>query len=187
MPFFRMTDASRGASRFVAAPPKTRITSAFHTHLVIRKAGLLICALFAFAWVTPLAARSIDLEFLQGEVSPQTEDALAGLACRNFDRIVHIDILLNWPEEATEVERFDNERLVFWTKPNDYGFGTEYLFPRGSYAFALGRYRVKGYFIVRAGGIHQGISSVAFEKIDDAAVLLNPAVQETKITSPRCP
>jgi hypothetical protein len=34
--------------------------------------------------------------------------------------------------------------------------------------------------------MHQGIASIAFERVDDAAVLLNPYVVETKVDGETC-
>jgi hypothetical protein len=97
---------------------------------------------------------------------------LGGLACRNYDHVVHIDISVNWPSDKLTVETTDYKRLIFW---ND---NAEYLFPNGTYFFLHGDYVIDGYFIPRRGGMHQGVISIPFEKIDDAQVLLNPNVSE---------
>jgi len=120
-------------------------------------------------------AKTIQVEFLQAAISPQNVGALSGLACRNLDRIVHLDIAVEWPTDKTHPEIDDYKRLVFWDDE------TEYLFPNGSYFFLHGSWIIKGYFIARSGGMHQGVSSDSFEKIDDASVMLNPNVTETKV------
>jgi len=102
------------------------------------------------------------------------------LACRNYDHIVHLNISVDWPNEAREQETTDYKRLVFW---ND---NAEYLFPNGSYFWLHRSYVIDGYFIPRRGGMHQGIISVAFDEIDDAQVLLNPSVHELKAKGPGC-
>ena len=101
--------------------------------------------------------------------------------------LVHVDIDVEWPNTTVNAEQSGYGRLIFWTDQDQNGFGTEYLFPKGSYVYLHGSYMVKGYFIIRTGGMHQGVSSVAFEKVDDAIVLLNPAVNETKARGSRCP
>ena len=126
------------------------------------------------------SAKTTTIEFLQGPVSPKTVGALAGLACRNYDHIVHLDISVNWPAKTSEAEQSDDQRLIFWDR------SAEYLFPKGSYDFLHGDYVIKGYFIVRDGGIHQGSSSRAFEKVDDATVMLSPTVKERKAGGRGC-
>ncbi len=108
----------------------------------------LFCALSA-------AAKTISIEFLQGVIDPQSEGELGGLACRNYDHIVHVDITVIW-SGLVVAEQSDYQRLVFWTDRDSHGFATEYLFPKGSYSFLHGSYIVKGYFIVRSGGMPQG-------------------------------
>jgi hypothetical protein len=128
----------------------------------------------------PAIGRTIDVEFLQGAIGPKNIEDLDGLACRNYDHIVHIDITVGWPDDKLDQEFDDYKRLIFW---ND---NAEYLFPSGSYFFLHGDYMINGYFIPRRGGMHQGIISIAFEKIDDAQVLLNPNVNEAKAKGPGC-
>ena len=116
--------------------------------------------------------KTVAIEFLQGPITPKNIGALAGLACRNYDRIVHLDISVNWPATSSDVEQTDYQRLIFWDSR------AEYLFPKDTYAYLHGDYVIKGYFIARNGGFHQGITSRAFEKVDDATVMLSPAVTE---------
>lgn len=126
------------------------------------------------------AARTIEVEFLQGTIDQKDIENLGGLACRNYDHVVHIDISVDWPADKRDEETADYKRLIFW---ND---TAEYLFPNGSYFFLHGDYVIDGYFIPRRGGMHQGVISIAFEKIDDAQVLLNPNVNETTAKGPGC-
>ena|ERR1700677_861538 len=125
--------------------------------------------------------KPINVEFLQAKIAPANGKWLSGLACRNLDHIVHVDLSINWPRDKTQAETTDLKRLVFWNKE------TEFLFPDGTYVFLHGRWVVKGYFMVRSGGTHQGMMSYAFEKVDEATVLLNQNMQETKVKSARCP
>ncbi len=136
-------------------------------------AMILLCA-------TGALAKTTTIEFLQGPISPKNVSSLAGLACRNYDHIVHLDISVNWPAKTSEAEQSDDQRLIFWNST------AEYLFPKGSYDFLHGDYVIKGYFIVRDGGFHQGSSSRAFEKVDDATVMLSPTVNERKAGGRGC-
>lgn len=125
-------------------------------------------------------AKTVTVEFLQGPITPKNISALAGLACRNYDRIVRLDISVSWPAKGSDVEQADDQRLIFWDSK------AEYLFPRDTYAYLHGDYVIKGYFIARNGGFHQGITSRAFEKVDDATVMLSPTVQERKAGGRGC-
>jgi hypothetical protein len=69
-------------------------------------------------------AKTVTIEFLQGPITPKNIGALAGLACRNYDHIVHLDISVNWPAKSSDVEQTDDQRLIFWDSR------AEYLFPK---------------------------------------------------------
>jgi hypothetical protein len=129
--------------------------------------------------LSSLIASATDIEFLQGKINQRSVENLDGLACRNYDRIVHLNISVDWPHNARERETTDYKRLVFW---ND---KAEYLFPVGSYVWLHGDYVITGYFIPRRGGIHQGIISIAFEKIDEHR-LRNSSTNEIKAKGPAC-
>jgi hypothetical protein len=79
-----------------------------------------------------------------------------------------------------DVEQSGYKRLVFWDARD------EYLFPDGSFFFLHGSYIIKGYFIARTGGEHQGVISNAFEKINDAQVMLTPGLSEISVKSGSC-
>ncbi len=110
------------------------------------------------------ASAAANVALLHAAISPQNAGLLSGLACRNLDHIVRLDLTVTWPEKSLSVEHDGYRRLVFWNDTD------EFLFPKGTYIPQQGRYIVKGYFVPRAGGIHQGIASNYFEKINDARV-----------------
>lgn len=118
-------------------------------------------------------ARPIHIEFLHGEITSDNIADLGNLACRNHDKIVHLNMDIVWPENSTKVETNGFRRLIVYTDD------IEYLFPYGSYEYQHGGYRIDGYFIVRSGGMHDGVTSDAFERVRDEPVLLNPHVVET--------
>ena len=124
--------------------------------------------------------KTIRVEYLQNIIKPTNIDVLSGLACRNYGRVVHIQISVDWPPASMNVETSGYKRLVFW---ND---NAEFLFPNGTYSYQHGFYEIDGYFIARSGGIHQGVISNAFEKVDDIQVLLNPSVEEVRVNTSGC-
>lgn len=127
-----------------------------------------------------MSSKAITIEFLQAPINPSDVSWLSGIACRNYDHIVHLDISVDWPENSVDVERTGYKRLVFWDS------AAEYLFPEGSFFFLHGSYIIKGYFIVRSGGMHQGVISNYFEKISDAQVMLTPGLTENKVRNGKC-
>ncbi|HXP75847.1 MAG TPA: hypothetical protein VN823_17015 [Stellaceae bacterium] len=137
-------------------------------------------AALMFLCAAAAPAKTVTIEFLQGPITPKTIGDLAGLACRNYDHIVHLDISVNWPAKNSDVETSDFQRLIFWDSK------AEYLFPKDTYQYLHGDYVIKGYFIARNGGFHQGITSRAFEKVDDATVMLSPTVTEKKAGGKGC-
>ena len=147
---------------------------------MIKLRGLFTVLLIAPLSLTPALARTITIEFLEAPINEANARSLDNVACRNLDRIVHLKIAVNWSADKLDRETAGYNRLVFW---ND---KAEYLFPAGSYAYLHGDYIIDGYFIARSGGIHQGITSVAFDKVDDAKVLLNPSVKEIKAKRSAC-
>src|SRR5690348_1381147 len=105
----------------------------------------LICLFAECAAIAPLAAKTINIEFLQGSITPKNSDKLGGLACRNYDHIVRLKIYVTWPASAKS-EGSNDRRLVFWDN------SAEFLFPSGSYVWLHGDYVINGYFIPRTGG-----------------------------------
>jgi hypothetical protein len=141
---------------------------------------LTIAAVMAVALASSAMAKDIRVELLQASINQQTIGSLNGLACRNYDKIVHLNVSIEWPIATTVAEKTGYQRLVFSTDD------AEFLFPKGSYQYEHGSWNIRGYFIVRSGGMHQGVVSNAFERVDDSQVMLNPSVVETKVESPEC-
>ena len=109
-----------------------------------------------------LAAPLTRIESLDGMIEPQNVGDLSGLACRNYDRVVRVNITIDWPSE----DQSSYNSLAFWTDH------TEYLFPKGSYYYRPGSgWVIDGYFIVRSKGTDRGV--VSFEKLGDTSVLPN--------------
>ncbi len=123
-------------------------------------------------------AKKINIELLRGSVTDKTVKYLGGLACRNQDKIVHLKI--NVDIENAHAENEDYERLIF--SDDHY----EYLFPKGSYFWLHGGWEIDGYFVIKSGGVHQGISSAYFDQIKAETVLLNPNVSEKEVKKSSC-
>lgn len=123
-------------------------------------------------------AKKINIELLEGPITEKTVKYLGGLACRNFDKVVHLKINVDVKNAYAENE--DYERLIL--SDDNY----EYLFTKGSYFWLHGGWVIDGYFIIKSGGVHQGIVSASFQQIKEETVLLNPNVSEKRIKRSSC-
>jgi hypothetical protein len=130
--------------------------------------------------ITTASNNANTVEFLQSPIDQSNANWLAGLACRNLDHIVHLDISVDWPLDSMDEEMTGDRRLVLWNDTD------EFLFPKGSYYMFHGRYIIKGYFIPRSGGPHQHVVSNAFDKVDDEQVILRLAPVENKMANDKC-
>jgi hypothetical protein len=126
----------------------------------------------------PAAPPKTEVEFLDTPINLENASSLEGIACRNFDKIIHLNLSVEWPAESMITPTEEEPSLVFWTD------STQYMFPEGSFSYKLGAYVVKGYFIAREGGMHQGITAYAFEKIDDAQVMTSANFVEVPAKGP---
>src|SRR5581483_8843843 len=165
------------------APPARTIVQ--ESLMLIRVAPIAVAAALSLPSLTAFpriaVARDISVEFLRAyDLDPSHVCRLSDLAGRNFGKIVHLEIAISWSKAKADVETSGYQRLIFWDER------AEYLFPKGSYEIQHGSYVVRGYFIPRSGGIHQGIISLAFERADDASVLLNPNVVEVEVGARVC-
>jgi hypothetical protein len=119
------------------------------------------------------SAKQAGVENLYEEINPQTVADLSGLACRNHDKIVYINVSINWTGESGGAEE-SYERLIFWTED------AEFHFPKGSYVYENGTWLVSGYFVVRSGETRSGVIPVVFEIVDDATGMLDSKIVDAK-------
>jgi hypothetical protein len=68
------------------------------------------------------AGGAVTVEFLQAAIAPQTAGLLSGLACRNLDHIVHLDLSVTWPATSLAVETDGYRRLIFWNESENFCF-----------------------------------------------------------------
>jgi hypothetical protein len=126
-------------------------------------------------------AAAAPIEALKAQITPSREKKLACLVDANYDKVVKLDISIAWPEKKMTVEQDSYQRLLVLTSAPD---AAEYVFPKGSYAHGGRSYAVSGYFIVRGGGTHQGITSIAFEPVTDATATAE--AETVDVTKTRC-
>jgi hypothetical protein len=85
-----------------------------------------------------------------------------------------------WPDERDPplaVSGSENQRLIIYKRDN-----TEVeLVINGGVHWQHGGWNVDGFYLVKPGGLHQGISSFGLMQTDEAAVRLNPAVRFVRV------
>jgi hypothetical protein len=124
------------------------------------------------------SAKQAEVENLYEEINPQTVADLWGLVCRNHDKIVYINVSINWTAERGGAEE-SYQRLIFWTED------AEFRFPKGSYVYENGTWLVSGYFVVRSGETRSGVITM-FEVVDDATGMLDSKIVDAKGGGANC-
>lgn len=107
---------------------------------------------------------------LSGEVDAAHADAFLAKVADHLDGIVGVQVWIEPTEEgdATYQVGQDDERLVVSNETY------ELLAPKGAWRWEHGRYVVDGFFLVKNGGVHQGVSSLGLEPMSESAVRLKP-------------
>jgi hypothetical protein len=79
---------------------------------MIHAKGTLAGLFIGLLSLTPAIAKTIDVEFLQGTIDSKTIEDLGGLACRNYDHIVHLKINVDWTADKRDEETTGYKRLI---------------------------------------------------------------------------
>lgn len=109
---------------------------------------------------------------LSGEVDPAHAEAFLSKVADHVDGIVGVQVWIEPSEggDTTYQVGQDDERLVISNQTY------ELLAPKGAWRWEHGRYVVDGFFLVKSGGVHQGVSSLGLEAVSESAVRLKPDV-----------
>ncbi|MEJ2818507.1 DUF2939 domain-containing protein [Caulobacter sp. CCG-8] len=107
---------------------------------------------------------------LSGEVDAAHAEAFLSKVADHLDGIVGVQVWIEPSEgpEATYQVGQDDDRLVISNETY------ELLAPKGAWRWEHGRYVVDGFFLVKNGGVHQGVSSLGLEAVSESAVRLKP-------------
>lgn len=117
-----------------------------------------------------------------GEVNARTADRFLTTVSRNVDKVIGVKILVE-PSRDGELERtgylalFTDDQLgISMTDPKGLKGGVEVV-KNGPVQRMMGEYSVDGMFLVKPGGLNQGVASFGLKPVDEATVRLNPAVR----------
>jgi hypothetical protein len=107
---------------------------------------------------------------LSGEVDAAHAEAFLSKVADHVDGIVGVQVWIEPSEgsDATYQVGQDDDRLVISNETY------ELLAPQSAWRWEHGRYVIDGFFLVKSGGVHQGVSSVALEAVSESAVRLKP-------------
>jgi len=117
-----------------------------------------------------------------GAVNVHTADRFLDLISRNVDKVIGLKVYID-PNTDEQFEHdgylalYVEDQLSVSKGPPGGGGGGIEVVKNGPIDRTMGFYVIDGFFIVKAGGVHQGVASFGLQPVDEAAVRLNPAVK----------
>jgi hypothetical protein len=115
-------------------------------------------------------------------VNARTADRFLQLVSRNVDKVIGLKVYVD-PNTDEQFERdgylalYSENQLSVSKGPPGIGGGGIEVVKNGLIDRTMGFYVIDGFFIVKGGGVHQGVASFGLQPVDEAAVRLNPAVK----------
>jgi hypothetical protein len=161
--------------------------------MVRRKSIAWALALTAFSTSSAAAphrahmAASRNVVTYTGQINVRTADRFLQLVSRNLDKVIGLKVFVD-PSTGAQFEKSgylalydENGRQLSVSKgpPGGLEGGIEVV-KNGLIDRTMGFYVIDGFFIVKSGGVHQGVVSYGLQPVDEAAVRLNPAVKLTE-------
>lgn len=116
-----------------------------------------------------------------GEVNAGSAERFNNLISENVDKVIGLQVLVD-PSSSTDFDNhgylanvLDGQMVISKTDPVQ-GGGTEVV-TNAPVQWMMGGLSIDGFFVVKPGGLNQGIASFGLQPVDEAAVRLNPAVK----------
>lgn len=118
---------------------------------------------------------------LDGTITADNFDRAGEIVMDELDDVLGLQLRQEvWPDEEDpplQVHSPETGRLVIYKRDE-----TQIeLVINGGVSWQHGGWNVDGFYIVKPGGTHQGISSFGLMQVDEAAVRLNPAVRIVRV------
>ena len=125
------------------------------------------------------AARTV-IEY-SGQVNERTANRFAHVISHNVDRVIGLKITVEPSEESSfsqtgYIAEVDGRQFVMSKSDPRNGGGIEVV-TNGAVGRDAGVFDLDGIYIVKSGGMHQGIASFGLQPVDEATVRLNPSVK----------
>jgi hypothetical protein len=119
---------------------------------------------------------------LEGSITAENFDRVAEIVMDELHDVIGLQLRQEvWPDDTDpplQVYSMDTGRLVIFKRD-----GTEVeLVINGGIAWQHGGWNIDGFYMVKPGGTHQGVSSFGLIQTDEAAVRLNPAIRLVRVT-----
>lgn len=124
------------------------------------------------------AAREAVIPKFVGRVTPDNATRFLEGVVGRTDKIVGLQVHIQPGGDKTFAEdRYlaeANDVLFSMSKSDSLdGEGLEMVAPAAEAVWLHGDYALDGFYLVKSGGVHQGITSIGLERVDEAAVLLS--------------
>lgn len=114
---------------------------------------------------------------LGGAITSDNFDRVSEIVMDELNDVVGLQLRQEvWPDQENppvQVHSLETGRLVIYKRDD----AEIELVINGGVSWQHGGWNVDGFYIVKPGGTHQGISSFGLTQVDEAAVRLNPAVR----------
>lgn len=116
---------------------------------------------------------------LVGELTSDTYELLERVVFEEIDYVVGLDLMIEESSDSAQetspmAAHYSDERMTLY-KVRDAG-GTEIII-NGGLSRQWAMWRADGFYLVKSGGMNQGICSVGLMPTDEALIRLNPAVK----------
>ncbi len=114
-----------------------------------------------------------------GQITPRNVGILLNDVAARRDRIIGLQVQIA-PNGAGDPKGYvvDRDDRLFVisadVKTALADDGLEVVAPKDEASFLHGQWILDGFYVVKSGGIHQGVASFGLEKVDEGAVLLSP-------------
>jgi hypothetical protein len=115
-----------------------------------------------------------------GELNSQTANRFLSLISKNTDHVIGLKLSVTPSSESDfaqsgYIAEVDGPQFVV-SKTDPQKGGVEAV-TNASVGRDAGMYKLDGFFIVKAGGMHQGVASFGLQQVDEATVRLTPSVR----------
>ena len=141
----------------------------------MRRLSTLLAMLALALGMEAAAARGLKITQIDGRVTERNYPRLEKLMAAQVDRVVGLKIIVKKSgiDDRLSAEADADGQFVMYRS----GRARSEIIANEGYALRHGDYVLDGFFLVKHGGLHQGIVSYALEPVDETKVRLNPAVQ----------
>lgn len=125
------------------------------------------------------AATRTVIEY-SGHVNARTANRFAQLISRNVDRVIGLKITVE-PSDNSDSSRngyiAEADGPQFVLSKSDLQNGGIEVVTNGAVGRSGGMFMLDGIYVVKSGGMHQGIASFGLQPVDEASVRLNPSIK----------